>query len=429
MEDRMSSEMHARWPWALASALALAAVPLPGHAQARVVVTPSVAVGTTYDSNILWQAVPQTDHVWRVSPSITFDRQAPRSASTAEASVDGEWFSHYGEFSTPAARQHAAMTTEWKPSGLTDVSLAAGYDNTLYPEELNLATGLALGRTRTWRIFGGPQIRRGLSRTWELESHYRLTNEDSELTSGLLTHEGELGVVHMMAGRDELRLRYVGALYQFTQFDHLTSNAALVGWTHLFSPTVQIVADGGMRWAAQQMRPEIDLQLIKRTTFMSMRGTYVMTRNTTYGLNQLITVHRSTFMFGYDRPHGFGLFGDAGVYYNRPENDALVRVYRGAAEVRVPLGPILSLWASYTFDLQRGTFATLLDPQTLSVTTTAADATLPTTLILSNRTGDVHRSAVLVRFVLARSLRPMAGTHQPKVTPGNQPEREPADAR
>ena len=195
-----------RWQ-VIATVAVLVAASAAARAQSRVVVTPAVSVGTLYDGNILSAETAIADHIWRVSPSIDFTRDGPRSNLLGDAAVDGEWFARYGEFSTPAARQHAAVTSMWKTNAVTQISLAAGYDSSLYPNDITTETSLILGRTRAWNVFAGPQLRRSLGSTWELDADYKLSNDDSELTPGILTQHMGAGAVHALAGRDEIRVR------------------------------------------------------------------------------------------------------------------------------------------------------------------------------------------------------------------------------
>ncbi len=200
----------------------------------------SLSVGTAYDDNVLWQPDAESDHVWRVMPGVTFTRDTPTSAWLGSADVQSEWYSRFRDLSTPAARQHADLTGKWIRSPRSSVTVASGYDNSISPADLNLTTGIVPGRLRAWRWFTGPEARSAIASNTALIGRYEVIGEFAAATPGVFTHDAEAGVAQQVDERDEVRVRYVGQVFDFQQSEAIVSNTGLVGWTRRMTPAFRI---------------------------------------------------------------------------------------------------------------------------------------------------------------------------------------------
>jgi hypothetical protein len=219
-------------------------------------------------------------------------------------------------------------------------------------------------------------------------------------------------------------------MYHYQDLGNVRSDSALAGWTHLISPTLRLIADGGVRSAAGKTQPEVDLQIVRRTTFTSQRATFAVLRMPTLGTLQLVNATRATALFYYERPHGIGFFTNTGLYFNHVNSTDLVKIFEISAELRVPILSMLSLSASYTYNVQDGRLLLVVDsPSIVGPASPDAPAPIPVGVVLAPENTHVQRNVFLVRFVVSKSIRSLAGKAAPAVLPGEQPHREPDDVR
>ena len=154
-----------------------------------------------------------------------------------------------------------------------------------------------------------------------------------------------------------------------------------------------------------------------------------MLRTPTLGTVQLVDVKRATALFYFERPHGLGVFTNTGLYFNHITSSDLVRIFDVSAEVRVPILSMLSLAASYSSEAQNGRLLVVTDADLGDVGSTSVDGPPSVSQGLSPQDTHVQRNVVLVRFIVAKSIRSLAGKAVPPVLPGQQPHREPDDGR
>jgi hypothetical protein len=390
---------------AAAFALAFALPSRESAAQARTVITPAVGVGAVYDDNILWRPDAESDHISRISPALSFIRESPTDRLIGDFSFDGEWFSRHRDLSTPAARQHASLESRWAPTPVSTLTLAGAYDSSLSPGDINLGTAITLGRTRAWRLAGGPKLALSLSGRYDLTAGYQATSEQSDITPDTFTHEADIGISEAITERNGWRARYFAEAFLFQGADRVMSHTGLFGWTHRWTPELVIFADGGVRFAAHRTRPEVDVQLNHRATYTSGLLEYAWTQTSTLGVATLIEVQRINGSWSYEPTRRVSASLIGGVYFN-DFGDTRIDIYRGGADIGLPLGSILTLHGSYTLDYQRGR----LVPPVLLPLSGGAPAGFDSGLLVTPAAipvpdERVRRGVVLVRLVLSGDLR------------------------
>jgi hypothetical protein len=373
-------------------------------AQARTVVTPSVSVGAAYDDNVLSEPDAQSDHVWRVTPGVTFTRDTATSAWLGSANVQGEWYSRFADLSTPAARQHADLTGRWMFSPQSSVDVASGYDNSITPGDLNLATGIVPGRLRAWRWFTGPEGRTAITTNTTLDLRYQITGDFAAITPDIFTHDAEGLVLHEVDGRDELRVRYIGQVFDFQGTGSILSNAGLLGWTRRVTPALTVRLDAGARYTSSRTRPEIDSAITRHTTFTEGALNYAWTQTTALGVAELVEVQRAYASWRYERPGHVSASAQGGLYRNKLSTGQ-ADIYSGSVEVVMPLAGVVSLAAAYETDFQRGRVGSVFSVPSPGL----PDLVVPPILLNQN----VRRNLTLVRLIFSGSVRSASGPERP----------------
>jgi hypothetical protein len=382
--------------------------PAAAAAQATVVVTPAVRVEAAHDSNVLWRPAAREDDIWRLSPSLHFLRDTPRSHWLGDIALDAEWYARHTDLSTPFARQHAALQGNVHATERTRFELSAGYDSGIRPAELNLATGLTPGRVRGTRWFGGAEAAYAVTPRTDLVGRGRSTRELTE-TADAFIQDAEARVRHDWNDRNGGHVRY---LAQYFTFDAgaLTSHVMAAGWTRRLTPTLQLELDGGVRQGVGRLRPEIEAGAAYRGRFADVRMRYVWTHTTALGVLGLVEAQGAVLTVRYARPQIVSASLDAAVHRNT-FGEERSDVYRFSAEIVKPVIGVLSIAAGWSLDHHRGLFVSAVD-----------DGEGP--LVPEPERDDrFTRHVLLLRVLVSGSVRSMAGPREPQVVrPGGEGE-------
>lgn len=385
---------------ALGATLLAAAAPRVAAGQATVVVDSSIAVGSLYDDNVTWQPDAKSDRVLRITPAIAVRRDSPRSSWRIDATGDAERYSRYQDLSTPAANQHAGTEWRWQATDRTRAGFLASYDSSVSAADLNLGTGLALGRLRAWRWFGGPVFARTLTPRVTLDLAPRVTGELASTLPGVVTYTVDAGVTRRVGARDRVETRYVGDVFDFASLGRSVSNRGLIRWIHRMTPAWEASLAGGGRWHDQTWRPDVDARVTRSGQWTNVLLAYTWDQVTAIGVRQLVDVQSGNATVSYDRARRAGASLSASVYRNVLGTQR-IDVYRGAAEVRHVIAGPLWMAVDYTFDYQRG--ASLA--RSLPLLVAPDDTGVPLDLGAQG----VRRSSALVRLIVMGRMQSSSG--------------------
>jgi hypothetical protein len=384
------------------------------------VVRPSFGVAAVYDDNVLWTPDATVDHIWRLSPGLTFLRETTRTNWAGEIEIDSEWFNTEGTLSTPLARQHASTRTEWRLSPTLGASLTGGYDNTMTPQELNLLTGLIPGRSRAWRWSASPGFTARVTPRTRLESRYELLSDNSVVAPDVFTHRAEFRAEQAVGQRTAIHARYRGEFFRFDQSGWLLTHTPLFGVRRDLTPSTSLVAEAGTRFGADRLHPEVDARLTRRTTFTEATLGYTWTQATALGVGSLVDMQSVSGQVRYLWPESLEARLRGAGHFNGIGADR-IDIYRASADVSKRLFGIVWLTAEYAFDYQRGRLVLPIDTGG-AIITPGDNVVVP--LDPTPRPGDrIRRSVILLQISLAGSLRNAAGPREPPpAAPGAPPQ-------
>jgi hypothetical protein len=381
--------------------------PARAAAQATTVVTPSIHVDGAHDTNVLWRPDGRSDDVWRLSPSLSLLRETPLTTWTADAAVDAEWYARHTDLSTPLARRHAAFEGRLRPAPRGRLEFGGSYDSSIRPAELNLTTGLIPGRVRGTRWVG--QAEAGYDVTGRTEISTRVQSA-GEYTLGLSAYiqDAEGRIDYARTDRHAFHVRYLAQHFSFAAGRVLT-HAGVAGWTHRITPALRLALEGGVRRTPDRFRPEIDASASYVRPSTELRLGYAWTQTTALGVLSPVEAQRGLVSFRFARPDVVSGALDGAMYVN-DFGDQQSTVYRVSAEIVKPvLGP-LSIGAAWSMDHQRGLLVPLIVP---------VGGLVPDRF----RDEQITRHVLLVRAVLAGSIRSMSGPREPAaVRPGREGE-------
>jgi hypothetical protein len=301
----------------------------PAFGQSSVTVAPSVAAGPVYDTNVFFTPTPEADLIWRLTCGLATEKMGPRSNFAAQYSFDAEQFRDHPSLSTPLAHQIGEARTQWRPSSAVTAAINGGYERTLHPADLNLTTGLAIGRLQAWRGSGGTDLKiRGGAHT-EVGLGYQFTRDVVEAGGDVNTHAGRVEVTQETGVHDALHLKYLPQAFLFgaggtVQQPDLVWHVVAVGWTHDVSKTTHLSVEAGPRIRPGQVEPYVLLSLEGKGRAAERSVVYTRTSTTAIGVIGPIEVQSILGSAGYNRPGAIDLRLAGGVYRNVINRDAIL---------------------------------------------------------------------------------------------------------
>jgi len=132
-------------------------LPTAAPAQTGYYLTPSLSIAEVYDDNVFYSPSPRThDFFTRISPGLKAGYQSAPLTVEGSYAFDSEVYSQHSELTTPQVRQRGLIELKATPVQVLTLSLPVSYFQSRTPTELNLTTGLAVGRVRAERYTTNP---------------------------------------------------------------------------------------------------------------------------------------------------------------------------------------------------------------------------------------------------------------------------------
>jgi hypothetical protein len=384
--------------------------PRVASAQARVIIAPSAGAGFVLDDNLFSarQGVTTSDMIMRITPGLSASRETARTYWFGGYSFDAERYQDHASLTTPMARQSASMLGRIERSSATAVTLQAGYESSIMPNELNINTGLNTGRMRAWRWHGGPELRHATSPRSFVGMRYDVTTEGMA-DRRIVTNAIDFTVAHEIGARSELRVEPFVRHFLFDDTS-LATAGAIAGYTRRLTPFTSLILRGGPRYTQgdSTLRPELDLSLRRRTEYTEFSLNYARTGTTAIGLTGIVDTQRVVASASRHHPAVFDIAVNGGVYFNENAG-TMARVYRVSGELTRRISPGLAISAAYAVDLQRGLLVTTHVAGNPAITIGERGSLIPAPLFLIDRTtADVplRRNVFVIRLVVAPLIHP-----------------------
>lgn len=339
-------------------------MPATAAAQAEAEVVPTLSAGFAYDDNLFYDVdAPQLDALWRISPGVTVIRQSPRTFFSTGYGFEAERYRDHPDLTESFVRQHGDLHLSAHPGATTTWVIDGALETTLDPGELNLTTGLALGRRRAWRWGGSSELRWDFVPRWTWIGAYGYT-EDRLADTGTFpggagplpldvsnrrTHEARTGLEYRLTARHTMELDY-----ELRQFDaDRQAHVARLGWTGRLTPTTRLHLAAGPRLGSVGRGSEAIVELEQAFQYLAVSLGYERTVTTSLGIPGTVAVNRVQGRIRYVRPRQIELQVMGGAFRNEA-NGAIATVYHlGAALTRPIKGPV-ALSVSYSTDWQHG---------------------------------------------------------------------------
>src|SRR3989441_8678476 len=344
-------------------------LPSAAPAQTGYYLTPSLSIAEVYDDNLFYTPSPRThDFFTRISPGLKAGYQSAPLTVEGSYAFDSEVYSQHSELTTPLVRQRGLIELKATPVQVLTLSLPVSYFQSRTPTELNLTTGLAVGRVRAERYTTNPGFTYRFDPLTTAKGDYTYSKDllaagitAGGITAGSITldsHIEKLVLDHRLSLRDTVGPGYVGRQFAFSGFPALTSHAFTLGWSHELTPLTTFTLRGGPRLTEGTVDrlPEASASIRHKLKSGELSLAYASTITTVFGLansvkSQGITATATTELLPKLRLSG------APAFYKISSETFKATVYAIYLESSYQLTKTLAFAAAYQFSLQQGSLS------------------------------------------------------------------------
>jgi hypothetical protein len=271
------------------------------------------------DDNILLQPVGTSDLIMRVSPFVEARRTTVRTTVTARYRFDAERYTDHPDFTTPFARQDAAIDVAVRLSPLTSIGMRAGYLRTQTPQDLNLSTGLSTSRFLVARSGTGVELLRALGPRSSLALGYNFSSDDLQSGPGVDTrsHAARVRFTRRSSERNTLSVGYRAEQWGFRPGGDRLSHLGTAGWSRRLTRVTSAAIEAGPRATDGRVRPEVLATLTQRIGDTSDAAvTYAHTATLAAGVTGIIEVDSLSARLAHRRPERWEADLSVGGYRN-----------------------------------------------------------------------------------------------------------------
>ena len=335
-------------------------------AQAGFYVTPSFSFSEVYDDNLLStpshaQGERQEDFISRFSPGIQAGYRSTPLTLLGSYSFDAEVFAEHTEHTAAQARQRASLDWTYLPSRLLTLSLTGSYLRTQTPRDINVTTGVDLGRALAQTYTAQPSIVYRLDPLTTGTTSYAFSQ--IEVSGGVTsrTHSINLGLDRQVTPGDSVNLGYIFRRFDFDVGETTTSHAFTLGWTHKLAQLTSLTLRAGPRFSQGSIEAEISASLSQQLQHGQLSLTYTRSNGAVTGVPGAVNVDSVTATLAY-QPWRFLKVSATPQFSRSTGNNFDTKVYQASLNGTYQVNQWVSVQASYQFSLQQGSTVSLASP-------------------------------------------------------------------
>ena len=199
---------------------------------------PMVTVAETLDDNLFFTQFPESDFVTRVNLGLQTGYRSPVFTIDLQGSRAADYFRRHPDFDTKHARTLGQVAITYAPAPPITISMFGCYLDTKTPSELNLASGLSVGRSLATRTSATPAIEYRMGSLSTLSGAFPVAHDtlDGRIAD---TQTATLWFDRRVSTRDTLSLRYEHRWFSFTGGDKSeksTADVVTLGWVGEVGP-------------------------------------------------------------------------------------------------------------------------------------------------------------------------------------------------
>jgi hypothetical protein len=318
---------------------------------------PMVTVAETLDSNLFFTQFPESDWVTRFTLGVQTGYRSTPFTIDVQAARSADYFDRHPEFNTNRGRTLAQMAMTALPTRSLTLSMFACYLDTKTPSELNLGSGLALGRSLATRVSAAPQMEYRLGSRSTLTGAFPVAHDtlDGRISD---TMTGVLGFDRRISRRDALSLRYEHRWFHFSggpRVERSVADVVMFGWMGEVSERTILLLRAGPRYGKGEFTAEILATMKRRMNRGLLTLTYSKSQATTLGKTGALDTQSLVATIAMRLTRNIEVASGPGLYHNTLRGQHLSAM-RLNLESLWHFSPWFHLGAAYSFDLQQPDF-------------------------------------------------------------------------
>jgi hypothetical protein len=335
------------------SAFVLAATASP-TAQSRATLVPALGISTVHDDNLFTIAKPTGDLMTQLRPSVEGMYESPHIDLQSLFYFDMQMSARHSGLNTFDARRHGLFDGRVRSSPSVTLGLAARYDKTETPGELNLESAVLHDRQRARRWQFTPSIGYRVNPRTTITTMYDYTNEKLEHQMRGDLHVGRVGVARQSSPRTTWSVHYLGRLFVDPTDQH-RSHSPLFGWSRDLAPGANLTFRAGPRFTSYRgMSSEILAAFIRRTPRTRFLIDYWHGETIILGIRGPVSIQSGTTKYSWSLRRNLDIGTHFGLFNSKTLDRAEAMVFNatvvGAWSFRDPY----TLTVSYGADFQKG---------------------------------------------------------------------------
>lgn len=335
-------------------------------AQTRMTLVPSVSIAHVYDDNLFAAVEGSAGQMLQVRPSFEGNYESPRLTFLSLYSFD-MLRSNHSDLNTFDARRHAFVDTKFRSTPATTIGMAARYDRTETPGELEIDTGI-LGERRTaerWQV--APTFARRMGPRAVLSGGYDFTSENEIDIPGGRLQQARIALSREVTARTDIVVSALGRHFSDDLGSH-TSQSLMGGLTREVAPGTRFSVYAGPRVTSYRggIKPEVSTSFARVTNKIDLALDYWHGETIILGIQGPVAVDSGTARV----MRKFTPTIEVGTHAGITDIDTLdgreARVYRGTLITSwTPRRSMYTVAASYGMDYQQGDIRRRLDGDVL----------------------------------------------------------------
>lgn len=267
-------------------ATGLLLTPTPAGAQSNRYGTLSFSATQTYESNLFAapsSREPQRDVLFQFGPAFEVGRLSPALKLVARYGLAAERYMDQVTLNKALARQDAAFEVHHRTSRRIALDASTSYVDTRTPRELNLESGIAVGRARAKRFAAASTMTYDWSRSARLNLDYMFTSDALEGGALSRLHNAGFALERNAAARGTHRIDYHVQQFAFGDQRPEVWHVVTAGWSRALTRLTTFDVALGPRLSYGTVRPEISASLRNKLQRGEVSASFSRTQATAIG--------------------------------------------------------------------------------------------------------------------------------------------------
>jgi hypothetical protein len=298
-----------------------------------------------------------------VRPSFDAAYESPTRQFHGFAAFEAQRSAQYPALNMLGAQRTALIDARVHTSPRTFIGLGGRHDRTDSASELNLESGILLGRQIAARTQVTPSASYRLRPRTTITAQYDWTRESLSGYPGQSLHAARAGMDYLWSARTQWGGRYVARSFVSAPLDAEYSHTLLMSWSRQITPGANASVQLGPRVSSYSgVRPEVLASFLHRTPHQRFLVDYWHGETIVLGVPGPVGIHSGTTRTSWLLRNHLQISTLIGVFRSMSLTDLRAIVYHGGVGGAWTVREMYTVTAAYRADYQRGDLRGQLPP-------------------------------------------------------------------